>query len=86
MPTSEIRRYVLDYLERSGPLPPENELDSFNFLGSGYIDSLALFAFLLSIKKDLGAEIKPEELIDPRLATVGGLCAAIENKLNESHS
>ncbi len=65
--------YIKDYVERDTPIPAGEDVLSFNFLGSGYVDSIELFAFWVSIEEKFGVEITEEDMDRPELATIGGL-------------
>jgi acyl carrier protein len=79
MQQTPARNFVIQLLQERGPLPAEN-LDAFNFLESGFIDSFALIRFILSIEDEFGIAITPGEMASPRIRTIGGMAELIEGK------
>jgi acyl carrier protein len=76
-----IKKFIVDYIEKKGKLPAGADLDSFDFVASGYIDSLALFKFVVDLEAEFGIEITDEEIALPEFRTIGGAAALISAKL-----
>lgn len=53
----------------------------FNYIDSGYVDSIAVVKFVIEIEAKFDIEISEEDMMSPQFRTVGGLVAIIETKL-----
>lgn len=80
---NEIKNYIVHYIEQNGNLPPDLAADDFNFLTSGYIDSLSLFEFIVNLEEKFDINFSDEEISAPEFETVGGLTQMIQRKLGD---
>lgn len=76
----DINAYIIRYLNRNGNLPEYLATDDFNFLVTGYIDSLALFDFVVHLEKEFKIEFSDKEISSPEFTTIGGLTRMIREK------
>lgn len=76
-----IRTFVLGLVEAKARLPAGTKLDGFNYIDAGYVDSIGMIKFVLSIEKQYGVELSEAEMLTPEFRTVGGLVAMIAEKL-----
>ena len=76
---------VLALVEGKGRLPEECDVQGFNFVDSGHIDSLSIIKFVLGLEEKFDIELSEEDMLDPRFRTIGGLTAIIESKLRSKH-
>lgn len=76
-----VKEFVIDYLEREYKLPDECDFDSFNFVKTGYVDSVATIQFITTIEDEFGIEFTDEELVDPDTQIIGNLIRLITNKM-----
>jgi acyl carrier protein len=58
-----------------------NNIDKFDFLDTGHLDSIELLRFNLEIEKKFKITIKPIETTFKKYKTVGGLTSIIAKKL-----
>lgn len=76
-----MKDFIVDYLQREYSLPEGIDLDTFNYIESGYVDSLGLIQFIATIEDEYNIEFTDEDLQSPELQTIGGLIKIIESKL-----
>ncbi len=77
----KIKNFLINYIEKKGELPKNINLDEFNYIDSGYIDSMGIIKFTVAIEKEFDIEISEEEIISKNFKTIGGLCSIIEEKI-----
>ena len=82
----DIREFIVNYVERTGKLSERADLDSFNFVQSGHIDSIGLFKFIIDLDEKFDIEITDNELLLPQILTIGGLAAFISEKRGARHN
>ena len=76
----KILLFLQEYIEREYDLPKDEDFMEFKYLESGYIDSIAVFAFMADIEKHFDIEITDNEMMDESLSTIGGLAKFIQRK------
>ncbi len=76
-----MKDFIVDYIQREYSLPEGIDLDTFNYIESGYVDSLGLIQFIATIEDEYNIEFTDEDLQSPELKTIGGLIKIIESKL-----
>lgn len=74
----EVKKYIVDYIEKKGKLPEDVDLDAFNYVSTGYLDSLAVFKFVIDIEFKYDIEFSEEDLMVPEIKTIGGMADIIE--------
>lgn len=78
-----VRQFVIDYIEREYQIPADVDQDSFNFVQTGYVDSIGVVQFITILEDEFGVEFTDEELADETYQTVGNMVKLIESKLNK---
>lgn len=73
-----MKDFIVEYLQREYTLPDGIDIDSFNYVESGYVDSLGLIQFIATIEDEFGIEFTDEDLQNPKLKTIGGLIEIIQ--------
>ncbi len=76
----DILAFVMDYLQRESDLPEDMDIDTFNFVETGYIDSIGLVQFVTEIEDEYGIEFSDEELQSNGFKVIGSLVALVESK------
>ncbi|MBR6271413.1 MAG: acyl carrier protein [Lachnospiraceae bacterium] len=76
-----IKRYIVNYLEREYALPEGVDIDTFDFLENGYVDSMGMIQFVVLLEDEFGIAFDDEELSLPEFKTVGGLAGIIHSKM-----
>ncbi len=77
----EILQYVSGLIQKKGKLPVGSNLAEFNYIDSGYVDSIAIIKFVLDIEAKFEIEISEEDMLSPQFRTIGGLVRLIESKI-----
>ena len=75
-----ISGFVLARLEKKSKLPVDQPLDTFDYIQSGHVDSIAIIRFVVDLEREFDIEIVEADLISPEFRTVGGLIALIGRK------
>jgi len=69
-----------DFLMNRGIEKSPHELQSFNFIGSGRLDSFEVLTMIMELEMHTGLKLTPEELVDESNATVEGLVTTLLSK------
>lgn len=77
-----ISAFILQLLEKKSKLPPDIDPETFNYIDTGYIDSLELIRFISELEARFDIEITESDLASPDFKTVGGLTSLIHDKLS----
>ena len=77
----EIREAILEFVEREYKLPDDIDLDSYDYVENGYVDSMGLVQFVAILEDQFDIEFTKEELLSSEFKTVGGLEKMISSKL-----
>ena len=78
---SNIRDFILEYVEREYKLPEDVDYETFDLMENGYIDSMALVQFVAILEDEYDIEFSAEELLSPKFKTVAGLESIIQGKV-----
>ena len=78
---ANVKEFVLDYIQREYSLPEGIDVMAFNYIDSGYIDSMGLIQFIATIEDEFGISFSDEELESDDVKVVGKFIALIEKKI-----
>ncbi|NTW99190.1 MAG: acyl carrier protein [Geobacteraceae bacterium] len=78
--TDSIRQFVVKSIQKKSKLPKGVDVDSFNYIDSGYVDSLGIIKFVAEIESTYDIEISDSEIESSEFRTVGGLVSIITRK------
>jgi len=76
-----VREYVLAAIGRKAKLPTAVDIETFNYIDSGYVDSIEIIKFVVDIEAKFNIEITDADLESPEFRTVGGLISMISGKI-----
>lgn len=76
--TDSVREFVLGLVQAKAQLPEAVDIDTFDYVASGFIDSVGLVKFVLTIEASYDIEILEADILSEQFRTVGGLVALIE--------
>ncbi|WP_404338887.1 hypothetical protein [Pseudoalteromonas mariniglutinosa] len=79
MPKQQFYSFFTDFFEARGVTLPAN-IDEFEFVSSGVLDSFEVLSLIMQLELEYAISFSPEELLDKKNATLGGLIKAIEAK------
>jgi acyl carrier protein len=78
-----VREFVIKAVEKRLKLPTSCHIDTFNYVDSGYVDSIAIMRFILEIEVEFNIDISSEEIESAEFRTVGGLTKIIYSRITE---
>ena len=76
-----IREFVLEHIQSQYTIPEGEDVDRFNYVEKGYIDSIGIVSFVVEIEDAYGITFTDEELTDPGFRVVGTLIDMIQQKV-----
>ena len=79
--TDSIRQFVIKSIEKRTKLPKGIDIDSFNYIDTGYVDSLGIIKFVADIESTYDIEISDSDIESAEFRSVGGLVSIINRKL-----
>ena len=85
MKIEQIKQFIIEQLEVYGPIETNSseiiDLDSFNFIESGHIDSLGIMKFMIELEAEFDIKFTDEELLSEDFKTIDGLSNLINQNL-----
>lgn len=79
------RNFILNYLQKEYTFP-DDDIDTINYVESGYIDSLAMIKFVVELEDKFCIEFSDDELSLPDFKIVGGLIKLVESKVGQNEN
>ena len=79
--SSDAKQFVLGLIEKKARLPVGVDVPAFNYIDSGYVDSIEIIKFVVDIEAAFNVEISDADLESPEFRTVGGLISMIGGKI-----
>lgn len=80
----DVKGYILAYISKKQKLIEDANLDSFDYIKSGYVDSMGIFMFTVEMEEEFGIAFTDDEIASDEFRTIGGLTSIIEKKLCNS--
>ncbi len=77
---NEIKQFILDRLQEEYDLPKDIDIDAYDYIENGYIDSVALVSFVVELEDEFDITFSDEELTSHDFKTIGGLVKMIMAK------
>lgn len=78
----EIKEKVLELLQVKYTLPQNIDLDQFNYIEEGYVDSLATIKFVCDLEEIFSIEFSDDEVMSDDFQIIGKLITLIEKKVH----
>lgn len=78
-----IRKFILDFVEREYKLPENVDYEIFDFVAEGFVDSMGLVQFVTILEDEYDIEFSSDELLSNDFKTVGKLEKLIQKKIDE---
>jgi acyl carrier protein len=75
-----VTQFVVSLIEENGKLPSDVQLDTFNYVESGYVDSIGLIKFVVEIEEEFNIELTEDDLAHQDFKTIGGVVRIITLK------
>tara|TARA_B100000886_G_C20424858_1_gene493408 strand:+ start:2310 stop:2576 length:267 start_codon:yes stop_codon:yes gene_type:complete len=81
----KVTNYIISKINKIKKIEKKNlqDIDNFNFILSGHVDSVELLKFNFEIENKFKISIKPAETISKNFGTVKGLRSIILKKLSK---
>lgn len=78
---TRIRDFIIKAIARKAALPAGEDLDRFNYIDSGHVDSIGIIKFVLELEREFEIDIAPEEMESDDFRTIGGLVELIQQNI-----
>lgn len=78
--SDEIRQFIVKYISRKGKLPADVNLEEFNYIDTGYVDSMGILKFVVELEQEFGIQISDDDIMLPEFKIISGLEKIIESK------
>lgn len=78
--SDEIRQFIIKYISKKGKLHAGINFDEFNYIDTGYIDSMGILKFVVALEQEFDIQISDDDIMLPEFKTIGGLVCMIESK------
>jgi len=83
--SEQVKQFIIEQLEVYGPIENNSseiiDLNSFNFINSGHIDSLGLMKFMIALEAEFDIKFTDDELLSEQFRIVQGLAELIRMKI-----
>jgi len=79
----EIKKFVINYIEKKGKLPKNTDFETFNYIETGYVDSIGIIKFIVEIEQKFNIQISEEDIMSEKFKTVNGLSDIIKRNIIE---
>ncbi|MEK7856196.1 MAG: phosphopantetheine-binding protein [Acidobacteriota bacterium] len=79
--SDQVREFVIKAIEKKSRLPAGCNVDTFNYIDSGHVDSIAIIKFILELEEEFKIDIAPEEVESAEFRTIGGLVGIIKSRI-----
>lgn len=79
--SDKIKNFVLKAISKKNKLPADIDLDAFNYIDTGYIDSMALITFTVELESEFDIELSDDDMLSTDFKTIGGLVSIIKKKM-----
>jgi len=76
----EIKNFIIKYIEKKGKLPKNTDFATFNYIETGYIDSIGIIKFIVEIEQKFNIQISEDDIMSEKFKTIKGLINIIKTK------
>lgn len=76
-----ISDFIIGKLQKKYTIDKDVDIETLNYVESGYVDSLGIVQFVVEIEDEFGIEFSDDELADPSFKIVGELIKLVERKV-----
>lgn len=77
----KISDFIIGILQKKYTIGKDVDIETLNYVESGYVDSLGIIQFVVEIEDEFGIEFSDAELADPSFKIVGELIKLVERKV-----
>lgn len=75
-----VSDFVMNLLQKKYAIKQTEDIENFNYVESGFIDSMGIIQFIVALEDEFSIEFTDDELNDPEFKTIGGVIRIIEGK------
>ena len=75
-----VKDFVLDYIQREYSLPDDIEVMEFNYIDSGYVDSIGLIQFIATLEDEFNISFSDKDMESEDIKIIGKLIDMIHKK------
>ena len=75
-----VKEFVLDYIQREYSLPNDVEVTGFNYIDSGYVDSMGLIQFIATLEDEFNISFDDKDMESEDIKVIGKLIEMIHKK------
>lgn len=79
----EVRDIVIRELQKKTEIENVDNIDNINYIEDGYIDSLGIIQFIVTLEETFDIEFTNEEVDSDEFKRVGDLIKIIERKIDK---
>ena len=79
--TDLIREFIVKAIQKKSRLPLDCDVDAFNYIDTGYIDSMEIIKFILELENEFNIDISSKEVESKEFRTIGGLIGIVAAKV-----
>ena len=76
-----IKQYILSKLQQEYSIKEETDIEHFNYVDTGYVDSMGIIQFLAELEEYFDIEFSDEEMSSDEFKVVGKLINMIADKV-----
>ena len=75
-----VKDFVLDYIQREYSLPNDVDVLEFNYIDSGYVDSMGLIQFIATLEDEFNISFDDDDMESEDIKVIGKLIEMIHKK------
>ncbi|WP_179218788.1 phosphopantetheine-binding protein [Saccharibacillus sp. O23] len=79
----KVSDYILKALQKEYSINSSTNLDEFNYVENGYVDSLGMIQFIVELEDEFNISFSDEEISSSEFQIVGSLIKMVERKINQ---
>lgn len=79
-----ILEYILNEIQKKYTLEKGIDVETFDYVENGYVDSLGIIQFMINLENEFNIEFSDDEISDPKFRVIGDLARLIERKIKEN--
>lgn len=76
----DIQDFIISLIEKKSKLSKDCDLTTFDYIESGYVDSMGLIKFIVDIERKFDISILETDMENPGFRNIGGLVNIIYQK------
>ena len=78
-----VKEVIMNLIQKKYTIDETVDLEKFNYIESGFVDSLGIIQFIAELEDEFSIEFSDEELASTEFKTVGGVIKIVEEKIKQ---